>query len=47
MSQADYTMLRNIRVIDLCRASPAQIAAFTRTCPKRVKAMIEMARWRR
>lgn len=47
MSQADYIMLRNIRVMDLGRATPAQIAAFTRFCPKRIKAMIDQARWKR
>jgi hypothetical protein len=47
MSQADYITLRNIKVIDLGRASPAQIAAFTRLCTHRVKIAIEFSRWKR
>jgi hypothetical protein len=47
MSHSNYTMLRNIRVIDLYSTPPVQIAKFTRTCSRRVKAMIELSRWKR
>lgn len=47
MSHAEYTMLRNIKVVDLWRMQPHQVAAFAQTCSGRLRAAIEIAMRRR
>ncbi len=43
MSHAEYIMLRNIKVVDLRRMQPNQVAAFAKTCSWRLRATIELA----
>ncbi|RML40524.1 hypothetical protein ALQ95_200191 [Pseudomonas syringae pv. ribicola] len=47
MSHAEYIMLRNIKVVDLWRMQPQQVAAFAQTCSGRLRATIELAMLRR
>lgn len=43
MSHAEYIMLRNIKIVDLWRLRPDQVAAFANTCSRRLRATIEVA----
>ncbi|KPY27053.1 hypothetical protein ALQ60_200248 [Pseudomonas syringae pv. papulans] len=47
MSHVEYIMLRNIKVVDLWRMQPNQVAAFAKTCSGRFRATIELAMHRR